>query len=97
MEKNPGQFFYSLYIVDLHVVGTMRSDNKEGFASMLIEITLLPPCMNMLKPGPFADFCTGYVEEVGYGAGPYFKEHPKPALRLIAVHPGEKNYGQTAE
>lgn len=46
-------------------------------------ITIEDIDMNQVQKGMFVGFCTGFIEEVGYGNAIYFKEHPEISQDLI--------------
>ncbi|MBQ7922839.1 MAG: cyclase family protein [Clostridia bacterium] len=39
--------------------------------------------MDKVSPGMFVGFCTGFIEEIGYGGKAYFGEHPQLSHELI--------------
>jgi kynurenine formamidase len=47
------------------------------------EIDVQDVDLGMLKPGMFAAFYTGFIEEVGYGSKEYFGAHPQLSDELI--------------
>lgn len=47
------------------------------------DIELADIDMDKVSEGMFVAFCTGFIEEEGYGTQRYFKEHPQLSVQLI--------------
>lgn len=51
----------------------------------LVEIGVKDVDVSQIEPGMFVAFCSGFVEEAGYGSKRYHKEHPQLSYPLIEV------------